>query len=281
MRQDFKGYYFKCIDGEQAAAFIPALHKRSASLQIITKDQAYVVPYSKIRFDSRRFSIRIGKNTFCRRGILLNIKTKDCIVQGRLSFGKFQKLKYPIMGPFRLIPCMQCRHSIISMNHSVTGKLRINNSVYSFENGKGYIEGDSGRSFPKKYIWTQCHYEGGSLMLAAADIPFLGAHFMGVIAVVRTQKKEYRIATYLGARVVSAAGNSVTVKQGQYTLTARLIETNHQKLNTPVKGEMIRTIHESVACKASYKFTHGSRTIFNFVSENASFEYEMPRATGS
>lgn len=83
-----------------------------------------------------------------------------------------------------------------------------------FRNAWGYWEGDSGRSFPKEYIWTQCFFPGGALMLSVADIPIAGIRFTGIIGVVLWQGKEYRIATYLGARVVKIENKMVRVKQG-------------------------------------------------------------------
>ena len=41
------------------------------------------------------------------------------------------------------------------------------------------MEGDSGTSFPDKYIWTQHFIPGGSIMIAAASIPLAGMHFTG------------------------------------------------------------------------------------------------------
>lgn len=51
-------------------------------------------------------------------------------------------------------------------------------------------------------------------MLSVADIPIAGIRFTGIIGVVLWQGKEYRIATYLGARVVKIENKMVRVKQG-------------------------------------------------------------------
>lgn len=104
------------------------------------------------------------------------------------------------MGPFRYVPFLQCRHSVFSMRHSVHGQFCVNGTTYIFQNATGYIEGDRGYSFPRKYAWTQCSFPGGALMLSIADIPFCGFHFTGIISIVHLQGKEYRLATYLGAK---------------------------------------------------------------------------------
>lgn len=279
MKQYFRGYYFKCCGEGSTAAFIPALHvdgeESSASLQVITGDTVFIIPYRDIKFDKHGFGVKIGRNYFSGRGMSLNVNTKGCKIHGKIRFGPLTKLKYNIMGPFQCIPFMQCRHTVISMSHTVKGDIQINDERYSFKNGTGYIEGDCGSSFPSEYIWTQCHCKNGSVMVAVADIPLMGLNFKGIIGIVMIGDKEYRIATYSGARVVSVSGDTVVIRQGKYKLSARLIEPNHQELNAPVNGKMARTIHESVSCRAEYVFSYRGKKMLEFTSDEASFEFEM------
>ena len=142
------------------------------------------------------------------------------------------------MGPFALAPFMECRHSVWSMRHPVRGAVDINGQKYFFQNAWGYWEGDRGRSFPKEYIWTQCCFRGGAVMLSVADIPMAGIHFTGIIGFVLWRGKEYRIATYLGARAVKIEDKVVRVKQGNLELDVRLLEESKRPLKAPVKGDM-------------------------------------------
>lgn len=281
MRQYFKGYYFKCRAKDETVAIIPAFHndgiESSASLQIITNDNAYFIPYSEIRFQEDQLKVGIGPNYFTEKGIYLDVDSEGCRIHGKLRFGKFQKIKYDIMGPFQYIPFMECKHSIISMRHSVNGKISINGKVYNFNQGIGYIEGDRGCSFPKEYIWTQCHCKNGSIMLSVADIPLLGFHFKGIIGIILVAGQEIRVATYLGAKVVSVSDDTVVIKQGKYTISAKLLETSNQKLNAPVNGKMSRMIHESASCSARYQLICNDNTLLEFTSQNASFEFEMQK----
>ncbi|MCA5964668.1 hypothetical protein LC724_36470 [Blautia sp. RD014234] len=67
------------------------------------------------------------------------------------------------------------------MHHSLRGGLTVNGRKISMTGGRGYIETDKGRSFPKSYLWTQCGYgERSSVMLSVADIPFWAFIFRGV-----------------------------------------------------------------------------------------------------
>lgn len=179
------------------------------------------------------------------------------------------------MGPFHFVPFMQCRHSVYSMRHTINGTIHLNGQKYVFKNGAGYTEGDRGYSFPKKYIWTQCLFPKGSLMLSIADIPLFGFHFIGIIGVVFLKGREYRLATYLGARLKYTAPNTVFIRQGDYTLFVKLLEQNPHPLHAPEYGQMSRTIHESASCKAYYRFSYKGKTICEFTSRRASFEYEV------
>ena len=179
MKAYFYGYYFKCQSDSQTLALIAATHgagkNRTCSLQVITESGAWVAEFPKEAYFQKGSLIKIGENKFSRRGIRVNLKTEDLRLTGNLKFGPITPLKYDIMGPFALIPGMECRHMVGSLSHPVNGKLTVNGVDYVFDNARGYWEGDTGRSFPKEYLWTQSFLpEGGSLMLSVADIPFPG-----------------------------------------------------------------------------------------------------------
>lgn len=278
MQNFFYGWYLKNQSDTQTLSIIPAVHqsgrKRTASIQIITDNGVCTAIFPGEAYMRRGREIYIGKNTFGRNGIRLSINTPNLKVKGRLRFGRLSSLRYDIMGPFGLLPCMECRHSVWSMKHSVYGKICINGQKYIFENAQGYWEGDRGVSFPKEYAWTQCFFPGGSLMLSVADIPIMATHFTGTIGVVLWKGREYRLATYLGARVVHKRNRIIKVVQEDMELEAVLLDENRSPLRAPASGAMVRTIHEAVACRAFYRFRKGGRTLFTFETDMASFEYE-------
>ena len=278
MYGSFYGWYLKCQSDTQTLAVIPAVHyagrKRTCSIQIITDHDAWTVTFAADVFRRTKRNIFIGENQFGKKGIYLAIHTPQLTVKGKLVFGSLCPLKYDIMGPFALVPFMECRHSVWSMRHSVRGNVYINGQKYSFRNAWGYWEGVRGRSFPKEYVWTQCCFSGGALMLSVADIPMAGMHFTGVIGAILWQGKEYRMATYLGARVVQIQNNMVRVIQGNLELDAQLLEASGCPLKAPAKGDMVRTIHESASCRAFYRFRKKGCTLFAFETDRASFEFE-------
>lgn len=282
MRCYFCGWYFKCQSDQQTLAVIPALHrskeKSSCSVQIITDKGAWNAsfPYDYFHKSKKDFHILAGGNYFGTEGISLCLQTEACSAVGAVRFGAFSPIRYDIMGPFRYVPLMECRHSVLSMRHTVTGNIRVNGTDYHFQDDTGYIEGDRGYSFPKEYAWTQCSFAEGSLMLSAADIPLGRFHFIGVISVICWRGKEYRLATYLGAKIEKIGQGEIVIRQGSLVLSAKLMEKHACPLLAPVSGTMSRTIHESASCRAAFCLKQDGQTLFSFETTKASFEYEYP-----
>ncbi len=276
MKDSFFGWYFKCQSDTQTLAVIPAVHqsgrKRTCSIQVITEEGSWTVAYPGKAFWRKKGAIYIGRNRFDEKGIYLALNTPKLHLKGRVCFGETTPLKYHIMGPFAHLPFMECSHDVRSMYHSVDGTIFVNGEKYSFQNGHGYWEGDKGKSFPSAYLWTQSFLPEGALMLSVATIPMGALHFTGIIAVVLWKGVEYRLATYLGAGIIEIEKGMVWIRQGKMELEVQLLEAADHPLWAPSKGRMIRTIHESVACKVFYRFRKNGRTIFALETENASYE---------
>ncbi len=284
MHRYFEGWYFKQQGAQGTLALIPAMHtedqeNHSASIQVITDDSSYCVdvPWDAFHADRRKMRIAAGNSLFSADGIKLDIRTGELAAQGSMAFGPLSPIRYDIMGPFRYVPFMECVHSVFSMAHQVNGRVTINGKEYVFESDLGYIEGDRGRSFPKRYAWTQYAWREEafcSLMMSVADIPFLGMCLTGVIAVVLLNGKEYRLATYLGAKVKHIGDGEIMIRQGLYTLFAKRLEGDSMMLRAPVLGSMTRLIREAPSCRVHYRFLKDGEILLDKIADHAGFEYE-------
>lgn len=83
-----------------------------------------------------------------------------------------------------------------------------------------------------------------------------------------------RIATYLGAKASEIKNKTMKIVQRGLKLEAQLLGDIGYELQAPVNGSMVRHIRESVNCHAHYKFMKSGRTLFDFATKTASFEYE-------
>lgn len=277
----FEGLYLKHRNASRTIALIPSLHRRRngdtfGSLQVITENDSWQIHFDTISSDIRSdsFEIIIGKNCFTDRGVNLAVCEGSLSLTGRLRYGVLRPLKSPVMGCFRHLPLLQCEHLIFSMLHTVNGEINLNGQKYIFQNGTGYIEGDRGRAFPRRYIWTQYNSRNFSIVMAAADIPVLGASINGCFASILYKGKEIRLATYLGASIICADSRTLTIRQRNILLTAELLENHPLPLLAPEGGSMERWIYENTACKVRYQMWQNGRKIFDFTADGAGFEGE-------
>ena len=97
----FYGWYFKCQSASQTLAVIPAVHgagrKRTCSIQFITEDGVWTVPFSAAVFQHTKEHIIIGKNRFGKNGIYLDISTSEISVKGNVVFSDLTPIRYDIM----------------------------------------------------------------------------------------------------------------------------------------------------------------------------------------
>ena len=97
------------------------------------------------------------------------------------------------MGPFKYLP-LECKHQIYSMRHYINGSLNINDINHSYTNSLGYIEGDSGTNFPKKYIWYNSVTNDATLTFAIATIPlFKFIKFKVLLCFIKTEDKDLEV----------------------------------------------------------------------------------------
>lgn len=264
MKPYFNGTYYKHQKGEHTICLIIGQAARERFIQVITKEASVQFPF-------------LPGNRFSEKGIRVRLFSEALTLTGTLRYHGLSPLAYDIMGPFCLFP-MECRHRIISMHHRLEGSLTLNGEDIDFTGGRGYIEGDSGVSFPSSYCWIQANDfpVPCSVMAAVARIPFGGLHFKGCICAICYQGKEYRLATYLGVRVLLCTETALILKQGRFLLIIRIVPNNRKCLSAPKKGQMTRIIKETAACPAEFTFYQGNQLLFQLSTQNAGFEFEQP-----
>lgn len=276
MKNKFEGYYFKLQKEEQTLAIIPGCAKEGAFIQVITNQRSYHIPYDHESY-YRDGIVQVGKSHFWKKGMVLDIESEEITLKGRLKFNNLITPKKDIMGPLRYFP-MECRHVIVSMRHDIEGTVELNGETIDFSFGVGYTEGDRGRSFPEAYSWAQCNVwedwkSDCAVMAAAAVIPLAGIKFWGCIAVVWHEGKEYRFATYKGARVSHRSSNELILTQGKKRLTIIIARGKRHQLYAPDQGIMQRMIHEGAAVSARVIFEIDDQVIMDRWSNHAGYEY--------
>ena len=260
-RRSFEGAYYKHQANGKSLAIIPVRAGEGAFIQVITDNRSYNVPDD-------------GGSTFSEQGISLNIRRPELTLTGRIRYSGLTPVRGDIMGPFRFFP-MECRHAVVSMRHGLEGAVRLNGEILDFSGGIGYIEADSGRSFPESYSWVHCNdfARECSVMASVARIPFCGLRFWGCVCVVWLEGREYRLATYKGVRILRCAEGELELKQGEYRLSVKVWASGGHELAAPRSGVMTRVIRENLSCPAEFRFMKKDQVLFEGKSGHASYEY--------
>ncbi len=215
----FEGWYFKIIDAseQQRYAVIPGVflnadsQRQHAFIQLLdgcTGETAYVTyPLTAFQTPHDEFMVTIGPNQFSRRHMTLDLDFNGRRLHGNIDFHGLTPwpvtLTAPgIMGWYGWLPFMECYHGVISLDHTLSGTLTLNETPLSFDQGRGYIEKDWGQAFPSAWIWFQSNHftiPGSSITGSVARIPWGNRYFRGQILGLRHQERLYRFATYTGA----------------------------------------------------------------------------------
>lgn len=273
-RAYFEGWYYKQVtqDGKHTISFIPGVnYEKSGAKSFIQclhlnsnhELKAYNIdfPIESFTTINQPFSLAIDDNHFSLKGLAVDLVSEKLKVSGQVSFKNLTPIERSlwmpnIMGYFSYLPFMECNHGLLSMNHDLQGSLTINGENIDFSGGKGYIEKDWGKSFPKNYVWLQSnHFEEESLALfcSVARIPFLGFAFDGFICNLVFKDKEYRFATYNGSKLKrkKITGNKVDLilSHKDYSLEIRGEISLSEKLLAPKLGSMNKTIKEGLSGK--------------------------------
>ena len=293
----FEGWYFKIVDavGRQKFAIIPGvfLHQKHADrhsfIQVLDgvtgKSTYHRFPFESFSFDPARFDIRIGANRFTRYSISLDIDGNGQVVKGTLEFADIKPwpmtLKSPgVMGWYAWIPVMECNHGVLSMDHEISGSLRIDGVSADFTGGRGYIEKDWGKSFPLAHIWMQSNnfgVPGTSLSASVATIPWTGYSFPGFIVGLLHQGRLHRFATYTGAKITSLDVTDTDIHWSMASKRKRLdihaTRTNGGLLHAPTTAEMSQRLMESLTSSVDVTLTdHDGQTIFSGHGAHAGLE---------
>lgn len=288
-RKYFEGWYYKIVDEREKHiyAIIPGISisedmvSSHAFIQIIdgvSMDSSYFkYDIKDFWFSKKTFEINIGQNHFTDKSMILNIDSEKGRIKGNLCFEN--QVGWPVglispgaMGWYRFVPFMECYHGIISMDHSIKGYINVNGLPLDFNDGRGYIEKDWGRSFPSSWIWLQSnHFENADISVTAsvARIPWIGKDFVGFIAGLWINERLYRFTSYTGAKLKVCELNNkrilISLEDRNFRLDIAATRSDTVKLASPQNGLMNGKVDESISAVVEcsfYKISEGKSKLF-------------------
>lgn len=293
MSRYFEGWYFKVVDNSEkkAFAFIPgiAMDEEGNSQGFIQMLDGKKNTAIYRRFDPDdfvpspgKFEVRILDNFFSSKKISLNLPE----VSGELHFSdnvEWPKRWYSpgIMGPYSFVPFMECYHGIVSMDNSIHGVLDIDGVKINFDNGRGYIEKDWGRSFPGAYVWMQSNHfsePGISMFASVAKIPWINKSFTGFITGIWIYDRLIKFTTYNRTRLrkcsIEADKIEIVMENRINRIEIYAKRNNATSLASPIQGFMDGRIEESMTSEVRVNLLEvkSGKTIFQDTGRNAGLD---------
>ncbi len=298
-RGSFEGWYFKLVDAEerQPVAIIPGVflgEGRHAFVQVLDGRAGTAAyhrfPLDEFEADRRAFRVRIARNHFGADGISLDIASGETDagqrVKGELRCGPFRSwpssLFSPgVMGPYGFVPFMECNHGILSLDHTIDGRLVVDDIETDFDGGRGYVEKDWGRAFPSGYVWTQSnHFDrpGISLTASVARTPWLTRSFRGVLVGFLVDGTLHRFMTYEGAEIealrMSETHLHLRIRNRAHRLEVDARTAQGAILHAPYERQMIERVAETMTSEVAVRLTSIARDelVYEGVGRHACLE---------
>lgn len=268
----FEGWYFKVVDAgeKRALAFIPGIAMddsghQQAFIQVLDGKKKTAAYH---RFNARDFNpkprtfyLNIGTNSFSESHLTLDLPDIKGTLRFEGNIGWPKPFYSPgIMGPYAFAPFLECYHGIVSMDHRISGEMLMNSEPVSFEQGRGYIEKDWGRSFPSAYCWLQTNHfsqPGISLKASVAKIPWIRNSFTGFIAGIWLGDRLIRFTTYNGTVLrkcrITEQVLELVMENKHYRLEIESARDLATALASPILGLMDGRIEESMTALTTVK----------------------------
>lgn len=300
----FEGWYFKLVnkDRNYSVALIPGISlnktdshsfiqlfvSKTVDNEVSLKRYYFRYDIKDFTYDSKEFSVSIKDNFFSKTKMKLNLSNENIVFKTDIDAYGLTEIKKSvftpnIMGLFGYLNFMECYHGIVSMTHSLSGFIHINGEDVSFDEGKGYIEKDWGKSFPRNYVWLQTNHfsdDSASFLFSYALIPFGVFNFYGLIVNLLIGNKEYRFATYNSAKIIyeeiKKGYVKYEIKKASYRLTVEAFSDKEIDLPSPKNGAMVESIKEGLSGKIKITLFKKNKKIFEDTGYNAGIEIMKP-----
>ena len=226
-----------------------------------------------------------GKNYFSLERVFLDFEHEHLNVKGEIITNNLNPwpvslIERGCMGWYGYIPTMECFHGILSMNHTLNGHLDINKDRISFDHGKGYIEKDWGKNFPKDWVWAQSNsFNEPELSISAslATIPWKSYEFSGFIIGILYKGELYKFTTYNFSKHVKISFDNDklhwVIKKGKLTLELEIRKGSLSGLlYAPDRKDMIPKVNEYLDGNISFQLKDSNRILIDQSSNHAAVE---------
>jgi hypothetical protein len=147
------------------------------------------------------------------------------------------------------------------MDHAISGHVIVDGSHTCLDDGRGYIEKDWGKGFPRGYIWAQSNHfaeQGISVSASVARIPWLRGAFRGHLIGFLFRGNLYRFTTYTGSEIehisIDDQSSMLVVRDKKFRLEINATRSQGAVLHAPYEDQMVERVAESMDSRIEVRF---------------------------
>lgn len=281
----FENWYFRLVDeGKEHALGIlvgksEGLKVSEAFIQVMgeTAEDNVCITYPTSKAIVTGKGIQIEENSFDAQSLRLDIHNESFKLKGEIIFNHHKEVKQSfwvpgLMGPFKYMPFLESYHEVISLENTLMGSLVLNDKRLSFNEGKGYIEKDWGKTFPRVWLWAQCNHfkkQNMALMVGIARMPvFFDYHTSFAIPIFYEDQLEI-FSNYNGGHIAKLYRYKgyvhLIVTQKSKILDIKIYGSDEVSCITSRSSHMIRDVYACDNAKIEIKMMQNNMLLFEDV----------------
>lgn len=205
----------------------------------------------EIALSKRKHEVKLGRNYFSSNRIHIEYKLVELDLEIIPQTKK--ALKQNSMGNFYLVPGLPCYHSVLQINSSVKGIVKINNELIHIARSSGYLEKNWGTSFPEKYFWMHAQDPINStnqVLFSQAEMRWRNKTFIKHVGFIQLNGKSFDLRKIRRKHLVCNVYNSnqleLSIGPIDTTFNFDLSEANNTSFNSPCNGKMSNKIIHNI-----------------------------------
>lgn len=284
-KKGFMSWYYNFIDAQKENLLEISIGKTQEEgnseyyLSIASNQKAFSkeIKLSGERVKWEKDGMHYDSCSFDQNGIALDLEDEAYHIKGSLSFTENRgtnrsKWQTGVMGPFKYWPFLNSYHDVTSLAHQLSGSITINNETIDFTGGKGYMEKEWGKQYPKIWVWAQCNHfkeHDIALMVGVARMPFLWEYYTSFSVPVYYKGSLEVFSNYNGGQIAKLYRYKgyihLIITQKSKVLDLKIYGEDEAELVSSYNSHMIRDVYQCQMAKMEIKIMQSNHIILEDV----------------
>lgn len=208
-------------------------------------------PQHQINLSKQKHEVKLGPNYFSTNRIHIEHELVELDIEIIPQTKKVPKQNS--MGIFYLVPGLPCYHSVLQINSSIQGIIKINNELIQLTHASGYLEKNWGTSFPEKYFWMHAQDPLNStnqILYSQAEMRWRNKTFIKHVGFIQLNGQSFDLRKIHRKQLVCNVYNSnqleISINHMGIVLYFDLNEPTNTSFKSPSKGKMTNKIIHNI-----------------------------------